>query len=151
MPSTHAAALNQDDLKRHPGYLLQRARFQAFRNYEQHIGRPFDLRPVEFSILVLLQSNSDVSQTQLALAMGVAAPNMTGILHKLEARGLVERQRADTDRRKQHIVLTTEGRALLREAQGAGKVMDKAWLARLSKGEVAMLMELLDKLAGTRP
>jgi len=140
--------LNQEDLKRHPGYLLARARFQAFRNYERHVGRPFDLKPVEFSILVLLQANEDVSQTQLAQAMGVAAPNMTGILHRLEARGLVERQRSGSDKRKQHIVLTDKGRSQLRDAQTAAKPMDKTWLARLSRAEVAMLMELLDKLAG---
>jgi DNA-binding MarR family transcriptional regulator len=80
--------------------------------------------------------------------MGVAAPNMTGILHRLEARGLVERQRSGSDKRKQHIVLTDKGRSQLREAQAAAKPMDKTWLARLSRAEVAMLMELLDKLAG---
>jgi DNA-binding MarR family transcriptional regulator len=147
---TPDGTLNQDDLKRYPGYLLARARYQAFRNYERHVGRPYDLKPVEFSILVLLQSNDDVSQVELAQAMGVAAPNMTGILHRLEARGLVERQRSESDKRKQFIVLTAQARSLLREAQAAGKGMDKEWLARLSRAEVAMLMELLDRLAGTQ-
>jgi len=139
--------LNQADLARYPGYLLARSRFQAFRNFERNIGQPFGLRPVEYSILVLLASNRDVSQNQLAHALGVAAPNITALLHKMEGRGLVERQRSATDRRRQFIVLTAEGRRVLRRAVAASEDMDKAWLGRLSTGEQAILMELLYKLA----
>jgi len=141
------AELNQADLTRYPGYLLARTRFQAFRNFDRHIGQPFGLRPVEYSILVLLAANRDVSQNQLAHSLGVAAPNMTAVLHKLEGRGLVERQRSETDRRRQNIVLTSEGKRVLRRAVAASEDMDKAWLARLSAGEQALLMELLCKLA----
>ena len=138
--------LDQTELKRHPGYLLARARFRAFRNYEQHIGRPLDLKPVEFSALLLVDTNEDVSQSQLSLALGVAAPNMTMILRRLEARGLLAREPSPRDGRIMHIVLTAQGRKLLRDARGAGKVMDKDWLGKLSPAEQGMLFELLNKL-----
>jgi DNA-binding MarR family transcriptional regulator len=137
--------LNQDALKKYAGYLLARSRWQAFRNFEQHIGRPFELRPVEFSILVLLDTNRDVSQSQLSQALGVAAPNMTGILRRLEARGLIARERAALDKRVQHIVLTASGRESVAQAEQAGSTMDKPWLSRLSPAEQAMLFELLGK------
>ena len=140
--------LNQEELRKHAGYLLAVTRFQAFRNFERHIGGPHELRPVEYSILVLLDANEEVAQNQLAQVLGVAAPNMTGILHRLEARGLVERQRTESDRRVQNIVLTPKGSKLVREATEASKTMDKDWLARLTRAEQAMLFELLAKLAG---
>lgn len=142
--------LLETDLRTYPGYLLARARWQAFRAYERCIGRPFELRPVEFSILVLLQASTEVSPSQLAQALGVAAPNMTGILRRLEQRGLVERARSETDKRIQHIVLTPQGQAFIREARAAGKDMDQPWLGRLSPAEQAMLLELLAKAAAPR-
>lgn len=138
--------LNQAELKKYPGYLLALSRFQAFRQFALHIGEPYDLKPVEFSILVLVDSNSDVSQSQLAQALGVAAPNMTTLLRRLEGRGLLAREQSPSDGRIQHIVLTPVGRRLLADAVAAGRSMDKNWLSRLSRAEQAMLMELLGKL-----
>ncbi len=139
--------LDESEIQKYPGYLLARSRWQAFRAYERHIGRPYELRPVEFSILVLIKSNREVSQSQLAQVLGVAAPNMTGILKRLEARRLIERARSDADKRIQHIVLTREGVSLVEEAVAAGQGMDQPWLGRLTPAEQGMLLELLGKLA----
>ena len=139
--------LDQAALKKYPGYLLARSRWRAFRNFERHIGRPFELRPVEFSALVLLQANRTASLTQLSQALGVAAPNMTGIVRRLEERGLIGRVRALADRRTLQIELTPQGARLVADATAAGKTMDMGWLGRLSRAEQAMLMELLGKLA----
>lgn len=149
--SATSPPLNQAELKKYPGYLLARSRFQAFRQFENHIGAPFDLKPVEFSILLLVDTNTDVSQTQLAQALGVAAPNMTTILRKLEGRGLLAREQSPSDGRIQHIVLTPKGRELLQQAVAAGRSMDKKWMSRLSGAEQAMLMELLGKLIAPAP
>jgi DNA-binding MarR family transcriptional regulator len=144
---TAVPALDQSELKRYPGYLFARARYLAFRTFEQHIGAEYELKPVEFSLLLLVSSNRDVTQAQLAQALGVAPPNMTGIFKRLQARGLVERTPAERDRRMQYITLTDAGASLIGRAHAIGKTMDKSWLGRLSKAEQAMLLELLDKVA----
>lgn len=143
--------LDQSELNKYAGYLLARARWQAFRAFEQNIGKPMQLRRVEFSILVLLQSNQQVTASQLAQALAVAAPNMTGILRRLEERGLIARVRAEADKRSQAIELTAQGLKLVQQAKAAGKGMDKPWLGRLSPAEQAMLLELLGKLAEPAP
>ncbi len=142
--------LDQSALKKHVGYFLARARFIAFRNFHRHIGDVHELKPVEYSLLVLLDSNQDVTQTQLARELGVAQPNMTGILRRLEERGVVERTRAEHDLRMQFITLTAAGQKLLRQAMAAGQSMDDLWLGRLTAGERAMLAELLEKVAMPR-
>jgi len=143
-----ARALDQRELKKFPGYLLARARFVAFKTFEHAVRDSCDLRPVEFSVLLLLEHNPEATQSQLSQALGVAPPNMTGILRRLEGRQLLTRERAVRDARQQHVTLTAQGRALLADAVTLAKGADKSWLTRLSRGEQAMLMELLDKLAG---
>lgn len=142
-------ALDQSELIKYPGYVLARARFTAFRAFHRHIGGVHQISPVEFALLVLLSSNREVTQAQLSLTLGVAQPNMTGILRRLEARGLVERTRGEKDKRVQFITLTAGGTKLTRQAHAAGKGMDTRWFGRLSHAEQAMLMELLEKV--TRP
>lgn len=143
--------MDQSELKKHPGYFLARARFIAFRTFDQHIGEIHQLRPVEFALMVLLGSNREVTQTQLSQALGVAQPNMTGVLRRLEARDLLERTRAERDKRVQFITLTAAGTKLMRQAIAAGKGMDKGWLGRLSNAEQAMLVELLEKVTLATP
>ena len=46
------------------------------------------------------------------------ASNVTGIVDRLEARGLVERRTAPDDRRVKHLVLTDDGRALRQVHRG---------------------------------
>ena len=143
--------LDQSALKQYAGYLLARARFIAFRTYEAHIGAVHDLRPVEFSLMVLLEGNGQATQKQLSLALGVAQPNMTGVLRRLEGRGFLDRTRGEKDKRMQFITLSPAGAKLLRQANAAGKGMDNAWLGNLTKAEQAMLMELLEKVTIARP
>ncbi len=143
--------LDQSELKKHPGYFLARARFIAFRTFDQHIGEAYQLRPVEFALLVLLGSNREVTQKQLSQSLGVAQPNMTGVLRRLEGRGVLERTRAEKDKRMQFITLTAAGTKLVKQAITAGKGMDHGWLGRLSHAEQAMLVELLEKVTLAGP
>lgn len=138
--------LDQRELRKFPGYLLARARFVAFKTFEQAVRDSCDLRPVEFSVLLLLEHNPEATQTQLSQALGVAPPNMTGLLRRLEGRQLLTRERGASDARQQHLRLTAEGRALLTAALSRVRSADKSWMNRLSRGEQAMLLELLEKL-----
>jgi DNA-binding MarR family transcriptional regulator len=150
-PANANARLDQSELKKHPGYFLARARFIAFRTFEEHIGQVLDLRPAEFALMVLLDSNRHVTLTQLSQALGVAQPNMTSILRRLEGRGLLERTRAERDKRMQYLTLSTKGTKLLAQARAAGRDMDKEWLGGLTAAEQAMMIELLEKVTIARP
>lgn len=144
-------ALDQSELKKYPGYYLARARYIAFKTFDRHIGAQNGLNPVEFSLMLLVSGNENVTLTQLSQALGVAPPNMTGIVKRLEARKLVQRMPAPQDKRMQHITLTRAGALLTAQAHAIGKTMDKSWLGRLTAAEQAMLVELLDKLALPTP
>ena len=50
--------------------------------------------------------------TELAGLLGCDNSNVTGIIDRLEARGLVSRQPSPRDRRVRHIVVTEDGQRL---------------------------------------
>jgi len=131
------------------GYLLTLAELSSRRVYQRHIGTPFKLRPVEFTILLLLLGNGNAAPKQLALTLGLPPPNVTVLIDRLVERGLVQRTRSQTDRRAINLSLTDKGAELARRAQRVSLTMEDGLLAPLSVGERAMLAELLLKLAGS--
>jgi DNA-binding MarR family transcriptional regulator len=132
------------------GYQLAQADIPCKRAFTKHVGEPLGLRPVEFTILVLVAFNPGVNGKQLAQALSVTAPNITILLDRLTEKGLVERVRSETDRRAQNIHLTPEGDKLARRAHTVSKTMEQEMLRHLSEGERVMLLELLHKVARSR-
>lgn len=142
-----AAALDQSAMQHLMGYRLTLAEVASRRVFQRHIGTPFKLRPVEFTILVLLLGNGSSTPKQLAQTLGVSPPNVTVLVDRLVERGLLQRQRSDTDGRAMNLRLTDKGLDLARRAQRVSQTMEGSLLAPLSAAERAMLGELLLKLA----
>ncbi len=109
------------------------------------------LRPVDFTILVLLLANPEVTQKALCRALDVSPPGLAVILDRLQARGLLMRERSETDRRAHHILLTDAGRKLAREAEILSQGSEDAITDVLTPGERLLLSELLDKLIAGKP
>ncbi len=147
---TPAGHLSEAGLQGILGYQLAQARLSTQQVFQQCVGQPDDLRPVEFTILALIDRNPDVSARQLARALAVAPPNLTTWLERLERRGLVTRERSATDRRTQLVRVTAEGSRLVRT--GAQRVIagEQAALDTLTAAERALLLELLHKVAVRR-
>lgn len=129
------------------GYRLARADVPARRAFMRHVGTPLKLRPVEFTLLVLLLANDSASAKQLAQALDVPPPQVTQLVDRLVERGLVVRERSARDGRAIDITLTVAGRELARRAHRVSQTMEAAVLQPLSPAERAMLFELLGKLA----
>jgi DNA-binding MarR family transcriptional regulator len=146
-PELAPQGVDQSCLAHLLGYQIAQADIPARRVFARHIGEPMGLRPVEFTILVLVAFNPGVTARQLAQALALAAPNMTILLDRLADRHLVERVRSQSDRRAQHLHLTPEGQRLASRAHAASKTMEEEVLRQLSEGERVMLLELLHKVA----
>lgn len=130
------------------GWHLAQATVPVTAAFERHVGRPLDLRKVEFSLLALLAANQRLAPKQLAVALALAAPKLTALLDRLQQRGLIGREPNPADGRSMHIVLTERGSKLVREATKVAAAMEESLVGRLSRAERAMLLELLAKLAG---
>ena len=87
--------------------MAERARFPA-------IAAEFDLSPTQVHVLRLLEPGTAVPMGRLAGGLGCDASNITGVVDRLEARGLVERRAAERDRRVKVLVVTERGLELRR-------------------------------------
>jgi DNA-binding MarR family transcriptional regulator len=70
------------------------------------------LTPSQGLALRRLEPERPLAMSTLADALACDASNVTGIVDKLEARGLIARRGADHDRRVKTLVVTERGRAL---------------------------------------
>ena len=142
-----AAALDPSAMQHLMGYRLTLAEVASRRVFQRHIGTPFKLRPVEFTILLLLLGNGNAAPKQLAQTLGLPPPNVTVLVDRLVERGLVQRTRSPTDRPRDQPAPHRQGRRPGPRVQRVSQTMEAGLLAPLSAGERAMLAELLQKLA----
>jgi DNA-binding MarR family transcriptional regulator len=148
---TPRARLGEGAIHELLGYQLAQAAIITTASFEKEVGRPFELRPVEFTLLQLIMENIDVSPTRLAQALAMKTPGITVWIDRLVARRLVMRERSDTDGRARHLRVTEEGQALVTQALDRLLEADRAVLQHLSPGEQKILVELLRKVARARP
>ena len=129
------------------GYHIATARVTTQGLFVRHIGQPFSLRPVEFSLLMLLQAHGHLTPKQLSRLLALSGPNLSMLLDRIQDRGLVERVRSAVDRRSQQILLTSAGQELVHRLAARVPGMEVELDAVLSPAERAMLIELLQKVA----
>jgi DNA-binding MarR family transcriptional regulator len=126
------------------GYRLRLAQQAVFRDFARAIP---EASPGRVGILFLIDANPGVTQSRLAHAVGLDRSTLVGVLHALQARGLVERRRGE-DRRTNGLWLTRGGRGLVASLKRRIRVHERRVAARLSVAERAQLLSLLEKLAG---
>jgi DNA-binding MarR family transcriptional regulator len=69
----------------------------------------FELSPVQCHVLRLLQPDEPIPMGRLAESLSCDASNVTGLVDRLETRGLIARQPSAADRRVKVLVLTPAG------------------------------------------
>ncbi|QFZ78627.1 MarR family transcriptional regulator [Streptomyces fagopyri] len=89
-----------------------------------------------------------VPMRSLADTLRCDASNITGIIDRLEARGLVHREASPTDRRVKNVVLSEEGAAVVVRVRDGMHATHQA-LGALSDAERATLDGLLSRLFQT--
>jgi DNA-binding MarR family transcriptional regulator len=93
----------------------------------------------------LLQLASPLPMNELAARLGCDNSNVTGLIDRLEARGLVTRQSSFHDRRVKHVVLTDSGRRM-RERMLDRVAQPTPGFERLSIDEQRQLADLLRRI-----
>jgi DNA-binding MarR family transcriptional regulator len=103
----------------HPGY---RALMELLRtadtvwNASRVFFERWGISPSQFNVLNLLRLNpAGLSQTDLSRQLIMHRSNLTGLVDRLEQRGLVARREVAADRRAYSVVLTAAGDELLRD------------------------------------
>ncbi|HEX3433290.1 MAG TPA: MarR family transcriptional regulator [Solirubrobacteraceae bacterium] len=104
----------------------------------------FDLSPMQAHVLRLLDPDQPLPMRTLARKLCCDASNVTGIVDRLEERGLVRRDAAPGDRRVKMLVVTSNGlevrRRIVRRLSEAPEP-----IARLSATDQRALREILNR------
>jgi DNA-binding MarR family transcriptional regulator len=127
------------------GYQLRMAQVALFKDFASGLGE-HDMSPGLFGVLVIIESNPDLKQTELARATHLDRSTIVSVIDNLERRGLVERRSALNDRRSNALHLTTEGAALLRKLKRQVNLHEKRLLSNFSDAERETFRVLLEKV-----
>ena len=104
-----------------------------------------ELSPAQCHVLHLIEPGRPLPMGQLAETLSCDASNVTGLVDRLESRGLVRRRPSTEDRRVKVLELTATGSRL--RAQLLDRMTTPpATLRRLSVREQRALVEILTRL-----
>jgi DNA-binding MarR family transcriptional regulator len=106
-----------------------------------------DLSPMQAMTLSQLDPDEPRPMGELARTLACDNSNVTGIVDRLEERGLVERRAAPNDRRVKMLVLTPAG-AELRARHRERMAVPPDAIASLSAGDQAALCAILQRALG---
>ena len=128
------------------GYALRRTQVAVFQNFTEVVGAS-ELTPGQFGVLVVIDANPGLSQTQLGNALGIDRSTVVAVIDRLESRGLVARQPAPNDRRTHALHLSDSGKTTLRRLTERVRAHERQIARHLSAEERARLIELLKRVA----
>jgi DNA-binding MarR family transcriptional regulator len=92
---------------------------------------------VHLNVLTVLDTEGPVPMRALAELLDVSQASATGIVDRMEQRGLVERRRDDADRRVVRVVLAEPGRQLIEGVDNDRRTHMIAMLDELTDEELA--------------
>lgn len=147
-PRKAAAAVADVDtsyLETLTGYNARRAALTIISVFLERMA-PYQLRPVDFSVLSLIAHNPGITSRQLCGALDILPPNLVGMLRDLESRVVIEKREHPTDRRAQGLHLTATGKKLYAEAQRTASQLELDTLSDLSPQERETLHSLLRRV-----
>ncbi|MBD9725389.1 MarR family transcriptional regulator [Streptomyces sp. ID-01-6.2a] len=125
---------------------LTRLEARLTKDFEKHVHRPLGLTWAGFRILNALWVYGPVGQQDIGRVSGSTRASISSALATLESRGLVTRERDETDRRQLNVQLTDEGTETLRKAIAAQTRRERAWTAVLRDDQLSELVHLLRTL-----
>lgn len=112
-----------------------------------HIKEQTQLRPGEPKILEFLAEHEPCEQKEIAAGCNLDSASVTGILGRMETRGLVKREMKQGNRRSLYVSMTPYGKGLQEEVEKTFDLVDQAaekGLTEQEKKEFARLLELVN-------
>lgn len=97
-------------------------------------------------VVRLIGRHPDATAGEIASMLDLHASTLTGILARLEARGMIVRRIDPADRRRARFSLTAEGRTVDRERKGTVEAAVRRTLARATPAQIEHCRELMHAL-----
>jgi MarR family transcriptional regulator, lower aerobic nicotinate degradation pathway regulator len=139
------SVLTTSQLVSDPAFLLLAAE-TAIRSGFAHELTRWQLRPLQYQILVILSCVGDLQQHELRQALGISKAHLAGLIDGLRALNCVSRTRDGSGRRRYILNITPVGADVLAEARQAIDEYTRSFLISLTSRERNQLTAALRKL-----
>lgn len=128
-----------------PSYLASQVSKLGRRHLKVVLGE-HGLLLAHLAILSALEDLGSLSQQQLADSLDLDKSHLVGFIDHLEKRDLLTRTQDPSDRRRNRVTLTSEGRALVEQLRPVAQHSQQGLLDALSAAEQETLMSLLRRV-----
>lgn len=105
---------------------------------------------IHLNVLMHLRANGPMTMTHLAEVLDVSVASATGIVDRMEKKGVVERRRSDEDRRVVHVEVTKRGDQIFSNMQAERQVRLSRLLAEIADKDLLALLTGLRALREAR-
>ena len=129
------------------GAWVARIRKALRREFELR-AEPLDITISQYQVLRRLWKGDGILTCVLTKDSCSDGATVTGVLDRLEAKGLIQRERSTEDRRAVQIFLTAAGRALEDPVMDIVREINEQALCGLSAAEQSKLMKTMEIVAG---
>lgn len=120
--------------------------YQAFEHYSAAHVRRTKLTPAQFDIIATLGNSPGMNFKELGARTLITKGTLTGVVDRLEQRGLVQRKKCETDARVTYVKLTAAGERAFARVFPAQVAHMRGVFARIPKRDLAALKSGLDRL-----
>ena len=128
-----------------PGHLIRRLQQIAVAIFMTETEK-FNITPVQYSALLAINLNPSIDQTALANTIAYDRATIGSVVEKLERKKLIKRAAGVRDRRAKHLIITPNGRRLLREIGPVVETTQQLILAPLRPSERQLFTGVLKRL-----
>lgn len=118
---------------------------------ERAFFKSFDLSPQAYNLLRILRGHKARGHTQgvraseIGCQMVVRVPDVTRLVDRLEARGLVERGSCSTDKRVKYVSISEDGLRLLAQIDPQIEGLGRSVLGHMSESELRTISRLMEQ------
>ncbi|MGW4822826.1 MarR family winged helix-turn-helix transcriptional regulator [Streptomyces sp. NPDC004227] len=135
------------DLLSNVNYLLRRAHQRADELFTEAM-TGLDVTPRQATLLFVIGQNKGASLSELARYSGIDRGSISGMVPRLERRGLLTHSRADSDGRAKALTLTLSGEALVSEVVHHTEGLAKQVLSSLPEEYHQLFVKMLRQMVG---
>ena len=133
------------DLHDLTSHLIHRTDVRAMNYFKKKL-KPYGMTPVRWSIISVLDSQKEITQTELAEAIDKKQTTIVEMIYAMEEKGLIKRMYSERDRRLHYLFLTEKGEELKKTLSPLVKDAQLFVTRQLSDEENTQLKTLLNKV-----
>jgi DNA-binding MarR family transcriptional regulator len=120
---------------------------RATELYGRELAQKAGLTAVQIRVLQIVGETGRSTPKAIATRMGVSQATMTALIDRLVAKGMVERQRSETDRRQTNLTLTDQGAAAVQMAPDPLQQRYVQQFEAMEDWEQALVVSVLERVA----